>query len=468
MWNVLGRVCAAALLLGGPVERFEDVTGDGLPDMVTLSADGQLAVSVNVGGRQFVPVGEPFSVGQGTSLLVADLDGDRLLDLLVVADGPNHALVGDGAGRFVDATELLGLADAGVGLSAELRDLDGDGLDDVLLRNRDGDVAFWNNGGSYQRHAAVGDAAGAPPAWTASPAAGPVLAPAIAPPGSSPLVIDGRRVRVPRPNSAAASLPLGIFDDRYVNDDAGEVGSADIIDGSLTGPDISTATGDVTILGGRLGLGTQTPQSQLDIAGDVSVGGAVVIDQTGAWIGDTSSFLPVSYSDLQMLGDWSGILSDFLATLGAAKGPYLPGTQMEAEGAPAASTGSTSWVKLATYGPMPRSGNLDASWTMWRQSSQVSVVEAQVRTNGVPVGQVHSTTVDSTQGGINVLETIPVMAGDTVEVWGRVDQAGAGMAVLNYRLFCAAATEQTYNDFHDAVDAAFAEYVGLQPPQPNP
>jgi len=52
-------------------------------------------------------------------------------------------------------------------------------------------------------------------------------------------------LRAAPPSSTTEPL-MGIdLDARYVNDDQGEVGSADIIDGSLTGGDVSTSSGNV-------------------------------------------------------------------------------------------------------------------------------------------------------------------------------------------------------------------------------
>ena len=53
---------------------------------------------------------------------------------------------------------------------------------------------------------------------------------------------------------SAPSLPTGAFDARYVNDNAGEVDSADVVDGSLTGADVSTSGGDVTFAEGEVSV----------------------------------------------------------------------------------------------------------------------------------------------------------------------------------------------------------------------
>ncbi|MHC4845971.1 MAG: hypothetical protein ACYTCU_07395, partial [Planctomycetota bacterium] len=132
--------------------RLIDVTGDGLLDELTFRADGTVTVSVNVGSKTFLPVHQDLPKVAVTDLLVSDLDGDGLLDLYLVSPRDNVALLGDGTGRFRDATGSLGLDDSGMGKSAERTDVDGDGLSDLLLHNVGSDVLFWATGpGRYER-----------------------------------------------------------------------------------------------------------------------------------------------------------------------------------------------------------------------------------------------------------------------------------------------------------------------------
>jgi hypothetical protein len=87
-------------------------------------------------------------------------------------------------------------------------------------------------------------------------------------PGSSGALGNNLRVDgfIGRPE---AFFPIdvlaGFYDPRYVNDNMGEVDAMDVIDGSLTGPDVSTSSGDVTHTGGWMGVGTATPQCSLDV-----------------------------------------------------------------------------------------------------------------------------------------------------------------------------------------------------------
>jgi hypothetical protein len=63
------------------------------------------------------------------------------------------ALLGDGTGRFSEATERLGLIDGGPGVSAERVDLDGLSQQELLLHNAAGDVNFWSTGNGFERDA---------------------------------------------------------------------------------------------------------------------------------------------------------------------------------------------------------------------------------------------------------------------------------------------------------------------------
>jgi len=70
-----------------------------------------------------------------TGVLFLDLDGDRDFDLYVINDhARNRIFLNDRVGRYTDATgRYRALADDGGGLGAALGDLDGNGLEDILL-----------------------------------------------------------------------------------------------------------------------------------------------------------------------------------------------------------------------------------------------------------------------------------------------------------------------------------------------
>jgi microcystin-dependent protein len=131
---------------------FCDVTGDGLPDRVSLDDEGRLGISVNRGNRVFDGVCNDVPPVFALSALIEDLDDDGLPDLFFVTEGPSIAFRNVGQGRFEPARDALGLADPGPGASIECADLDGDGRRDVLLHDVDADVVFWRDGaGSFTR-----------------------------------------------------------------------------------------------------------------------------------------------------------------------------------------------------------------------------------------------------------------------------------------------------------------------------
>ena len=140
--------------------RMVDLDGDGRLDRLQIGPLGSFRVALNRGGRHFEPVAQAVASERAlppiAHVLVGDLDGDGLTDLYLVSPGANVALVGDGAGRFREATEVLGLADEGRGCSAERVDVDADGLDDLLLHDEGGDVLFWANpAGVFERDGAT-------------------------------------------------------------------------------------------------------------------------------------------------------------------------------------------------------------------------------------------------------------------------------------------------------------------------
>jgi hypothetical protein len=273
--------------------RLLDITGDGLLDELGFAADGTVSVAVNVGSKTFMPVRQQLPKVSVTDVLVSDLDGDDLLDLYLVSPRDNVALRGDGRGLFHVATDALGLADAGWGKAAERIDVDGDGLSDLLLHNVGGDVLFWAQApGRFARNGAASDAAdplaalsetdpgmlalllasmlgdqgtaggGGTLAQPPSDAAGVQPVDAAPPGGSSALTVGpgagGVTLGGRHGNDGTATPPTippfleAVLDDKYVNDDGNEVDSADVIDGSLTGADVSTSSGDVTFPGAVL------------------------------------------------------------------------------------------------------------------------------------------------------------------------------------------------------------------------
>ncbi|NOT30245.1 MAG: hypothetical protein HOP15_07345 [Planctomycetes bacterium] len=279
--------------------RLLDLDGDGALDILGLHADGSLSVQHNVGPRRFALVEQVLPCVEVQDVLCTDLDGDGRPDLYLVSPGADLALLGDGGGRFRDGTREFGLTESGSGLSAERRDVDGDGLQDLLVHNQGSDVLFWARGdGAFTREERTADGLAAPVATVIpTPPGGFLVAPA-APTGSQPgldpssdtTTTGGRSAFSGSPGAPAGGKGLGgaqppstlapimpwpwNMDALYVNDNMNEVGSADIIDGSLTGADVSTGSGNVTFAGatvtankGIFGLGSVASGADSTVSG---------------------------------------------------------------------------------------------------------------------------------------------------------------------------------------------------------
>lgn len=269
------------------VLRYIDVDGDGLVDRLVKRPGGALAIELNRGSGRFSEVAQSESLPAVAvrDVLVGDLDGDRLADLYLVGPGANVALLGDGQGRFRDATTALGLVDDGHGLSAERLDVDGDGAAELLLHNVEGDVLFWAEAPGFRRDpqapTRVSELAPADLALLLSMVADGRIEPARV--GGQALVftpapggglflstVPAGSVAGPgQPAGVSSSLGLTLDDLKaiFVDEGMNEVSPQDIPDGSLTGGDISTHAGDVTLMGGRLGIGTTAPQQALHVQG---------------------------------------------------------------------------------------------------------------------------------------------------------------------------------------------------------
>ncbi|MCP4869748.1 MAG: CRTAC1 family protein [Proteobacteria bacterium] len=116
-----------------------DCDGDGDLDLLFTSGDGEHSLHRNAGDATFERVddaGVAFPGDATASASVADFDNDGDSDvLLLVQFGPNRLLVNDGACRFEDQADALGLHDAHRSLHATWVDLDRDGQLDLYLTN---------------------------------------------------------------------------------------------------------------------------------------------------------------------------------------------------------------------------------------------------------------------------------------------------------------------------------------------
>jgi len=117
-----------------------DSDHDGDLDLAVTNHGGPDQIWVNDRAGRFTPV----NIGEatdspGVASVFLDIDHDRDLDLYIVNQGAaNQVMRNDRLGRFTDISgEFPLLADSGEGIGAISADYDRNGLEDILLLNRD-------------------------------------------------------------------------------------------------------------------------------------------------------------------------------------------------------------------------------------------------------------------------------------------------------------------------------------------
>ncbi|QCX74663.1 Cytolethal distending toxin subunit B precursor [Streptomyces sp. YIM 121038] len=141
----------------GDKVRLADIDGDGLLDYLVVEDDGSVRAHLNRGGDgkdgwsdrgTFASGAKP-----GSTIRFADINGDGKADYLSVADdGAVTAWInngGDGKGGFTEyGTFASGPGGPGSGADVSFADINGDGKADYLLSQSDGSISAWvNNGG---------------------------------------------------------------------------------------------------------------------------------------------------------------------------------------------------------------------------------------------------------------------------------------------------------------------------------
>lgn len=142
------RALANHILLNGSGVALGDVDGDGLNDVFLGGLSGGSQLFRNLGGWKFANVtGTAFAPGtfdgfDATGVVLADLDGDRLPDLLVNGVGAGTRCFRNRGGlRFEEVTRESGLGGRGGPSSFALADVDQDGdLDLYIVRYRSSTV----------------------------------------------------------------------------------------------------------------------------------------------------------------------------------------------------------------------------------------------------------------------------------------------------------------------------------------
>ncbi|MEQ1692573.1 MAG: CRTAC1 family protein, partial [Gemmatimonas sp.] len=125
-------------LLDGAGVALGDVDGDGRPDIVLASIERPAALYHNEGDFRFVDAtkasGLAFTGLATTSVVLADVDGDRDLDLVVgTFGGPVALFLNDGTGHFTNATATSGLVGGYNATTMTLADVDGNGSLDLYV-----------------------------------------------------------------------------------------------------------------------------------------------------------------------------------------------------------------------------------------------------------------------------------------------------------------------------------------------
>jgi hypothetical protein len=128
------------IYLNGSGVAAGDFDGDGLCDLYFCGLDSANVLYRNLGNWRFEDVTASAGVAcadqASTGAAFADIDGDGDLDLLVNGIGRGTRLfLNDGRGKFHEATAASGLRAASGSTSLTLADIDGDGLLDLYVVN---------------------------------------------------------------------------------------------------------------------------------------------------------------------------------------------------------------------------------------------------------------------------------------------------------------------------------------------
>ena len=117
-----------------------DVDGDERADIFLARTEGTSALYRNLGNWRFEDITANAGVAapnrHASGCVLADLDGDRDLDLLLLAlGGPNELFLNDGSGRFRETGDASGLTSSAGSTTATVADVDGDGDLDMYVAN---------------------------------------------------------------------------------------------------------------------------------------------------------------------------------------------------------------------------------------------------------------------------------------------------------------------------------------------
>lgn len=160
-----------------------DLTGDGIPDIISGSWPGELYLFRGLGKGQFAagePIqgrdGKPIKLGSASTVFAVDWDGDGKLDLLVGnIDGDVYLIPNESEAKQYVFGNPRKLEAAGKPIKVPhgdshpvAADWDGDGKLDLLVGAGDGSVLWYRNTGTKQEAKLAAAQTLVPPAGTAT------------------------------------------------------------------------------------------------------------------------------------------------------------------------------------------------------------------------------------------------------------------------------------------------------------
>ena len=138
---------------GATFAAFADLDNDGWLDLFVIGGEGRGHLFRNRGNGTFVDVSAKAAFGDmktARKALIADLDHDGDLDVLVIGAGARAVFRNNLDGTFTEAAATLGLAGGGAARDAAFGDFDDDGRLDLFVVSEQGSDVLLRNGGAQR------------------------------------------------------------------------------------------------------------------------------------------------------------------------------------------------------------------------------------------------------------------------------------------------------------------------------